>query len=288
MVVCVAFGLSACATPGGEARINPKLCAALLGLAGGAGGNAVGIHNDRDDEDDRLGYIGVGAVAGAALGYVLCNAYRTEAMAPEVRVSASPTEGTAPLAVEFRSTASDPDGKIVSYEWEFGDGTRTTGPRGVRHSYPSPGKYTARLKVTDDKGLSASDDVSIRVAEAAAPEEPPRVVRRIVLRGVQFDFDKAVIRPNAEVILDAAAEVLKENRDVQAEVAGHTDSLGSEAYNEDLSRRRAGAVADYLASQGIAARRLSTVGYGESSPVASNETEEGRAQNRRVEFNILE
>lgn len=127
----------------------------------------------------------------------------------------------------------------------------------------------------------------IQVAQARSPE-PSRVVRRIVLRGAGFDFDKAVIRPDARVIFDAAAEVLRKNGDVQVEVAGHTCSIGSEAYNEDLSRRRAQAVVNYLISRGIAADRLEPVGYGERAPVADNVTREGRVQNRRVELNILE
>jgi OOP family OmpA-OmpF porin len=113
-------------------------------------------------------------------------------------------------------------------------------------------------------------------------------VRRIVLRGAGFNFDQAVIRPDARVVFDAAAEILRKNGDVQVEVAGHTCSIGSEAYNEDLSRRRAQAVVDYLISRGIAADRLEPVGYGERAPVADNATKEGRVQNRRVELNILE
>jgi outer membrane protein OmpA-like peptidoglycan-associated protein len=113
-------------------------------------------------------------------------------------------------------------------------------------------------------------------------------VRRIVLRGAGFNFDKAVIRPDAGVIFDAAAEILRKNGDVQVQVAGHTCSVGSEAYNDGLSRRRAQAVVDYLISRGIAADRLKPVGYGERAPVADNATKEGRVQNRRVELNILE
>ena len=110
--------------------------------------------------------------------------------------------------------------------------------------------------------------------------------RRIVLRGVNFDFDKATIRPDAKSVLDEAVRTLAEEPNVLVSVEGHTDSVGSDAYNEKLSERRADAVADYLAGAGVARRRLSTVGLGESKPVASNETEDGRAQNRRVEFRI--
>ena len=136
-------------------------------------------------------------------------------------------------------------------------------------------------------GAEPKIDPRIQVAQAPAPE-PSRVVRRIVLRGVNFDFDQAAIRPNSQVIFDAAAEVLRKNGDVQVEVAGHTCSIGSEAYNDGLSRRRAQAVVDDLISRGIAADRLEPVGYGERAPVADNATKEGRGQNRRVELNIRE
>ena len=109
----------------------------------------------------------------------------------------------------------------------------------------------------------------------------------ISLEGVHFDFDKATLRPEAIVILDKAVGLLKSQASVVVEVAGHTDSVGSEEYNQALSERRAIAVKDYLESQGITATRLSARGYGEAQPVASNDTDEGRAQNRRVELIVL-
>jgi OOP family OmpA-OmpF porin len=77
---------------------------------------------------------------------------------------------------------------------------------------------------------------------------------------------------------------MKDNPGLKVSVEGHTDSVGSDAYNERLSERRAHAVKDYLVHQGIDASRISTVGYGEAKPVASNKTESGRAQNRRAEI----
>lgn len=116
--------------------------------------------------------------------------------------------------------------------------------------------------------------------------EPVKPKRRIVLRGVNFDFDKSVIRPEGKPVLDEAITVLKEEPGITIVVEGHTDSIGTDAYNMKLSERRADAVADYLAAGGVSRKRMSTVGFGESKPVASNETEDGRAQNRRVEFKI--
>ncbi|MDZ7593679.1 MAG: OmpA family protein [Thiobacillus sp.] len=124
------------------------------------------------------------------------------------------------------------------------------------------------------------------VAEPAplAPVAEPVPVATLVLEGVNFEFDKAVIRPQDYAILDQNIVALKEWGDVDVEVAGHTCSIGTEEYNLGLSQRRAEAVRNYLVSKGVSADRLTVRGYGESRPVASNDTREGRAQNRRVEL----
>lgn len=116
---------------------------------------------------------------------------------------------------------------------------------------------------------------------------PPPSSKRIVLRGVHFDFDKSDIRPDSRPILDEAAEALRENPNIRISVEGYTDSVGSDAYNEKLSVRRAEAVFRYLVNHGVAPERMEVIGYGESRPVADNDTESGRAQNRRVELHIV-
>jgi OOP family OmpA-OmpF porin len=131
--------------------------------------------------------------------------------------------------------------------------------------------------------------------EIAPPPPPPPAPRRaapaprrkIILRGVNFDFDKATIRRDAGDILDEAAEILREQPDIDVSVGGHTDAIGSDQYNERLSERRAQAVGDYLSRHGVDPNRLRARGFGESRPVATNDTDEGRAQNRRVELNIV-
>ena len=129
-----------------------------------------------------------------------------------------------------------------------------------------------------------------RVEPAPEPPPPPvvPVKRKIVLRGVNFDFDKSAIRPDARPILDAAIEVLREDPGVRVSVQGYTDGIGTESYNRKLSDRRASAVENYLVAGGIDAARLSAVGFGKSDPVASNATADGRAQNRRVELRVLD
>ena len=124
-------------------------------------------------------------------------------------------------------------------------------------------------------------------APKAAPAPPPAPVEeRIVLRGVNFDFDKSEIRPDAAVILDEAASILNANPGRSVGVAGHTDSVGTDEYNQTLSESRAASVKDYLVGKGVDGSRLSTSGFGESNPIASNDTADGRSLNRRVELNL--
>jgi len=108
------------------------------------------------------------------------------------------------------------------------------------------------------------------------------------MQDVHFRFDDASLTPAAEQILDGAVDTLKQNSHVRVEIVGHTDSIGSEEYNQKLSERRAESVRTYLESKGIESSRLSASGKGESEPVASNDTPEGRAKNRRVDTTAIE
>ena len=133
-----------------------------------------------------------------------------------------------------------------------------------------------------------------KVVEPVEPEPAPEPVEpepapapaAVVLRGVNFELDSARLTANAKVILDTVADTLLGAPDAKFTINGHTDSTASEAYNQALSERRAQAVADYLQARGIAADRMDTQGFGESKPAASNDTEAGRAQNRRVELKL--
>lgn len=120
-------------------------------------------------------------------------------------------------------------------------------------------------------------------------EAPAQVVqKKIVLRNVLFDFDKYNIRPDSAPVLDEAVELLKAGGDISIVAEGHTDSIGTDAYNLKLSERRANSVRTYLVDHGISADRIRTEGFGESRPVASNDTADGRAQNRRVELRVVQ
>ena len=104
---------------------------------------------------------------------------------------------------------------------------------------------------------------------------------------ITFAFDSSNLQPQFYPVLDNVASTLNEYNQTVIEVAGHTDSVGSDSYNQQLSVQRANSVAAYLSSKGIMQQRMITVGAGETRPVASNDTEAGRAQNRRVEITIV-
>jgi OOP family OmpA-OmpF porin len=109
------------------------------------------------------------------------------------------------------------------------------------------------------------------------------------LKGVYFDTDKAELKSGLGYFkeLDIAVDILSKNPDIKGEVQGHTDNVGSAEYNQKLSERRAATVKEYLVSKGIAAERMVVKGYGLTQPVASNDTKEGRAQNRRVQLKSI-
>jgi outer membrane protein OmpA-like peptidoglycan-associated protein len=117
------------------------------------------------------------------------------------------------------------------------------------------------------------------------PPPPPAAPRKIeTLTGPSFDFNKATLTATGREHVDHAVQVLRAETGLRVTVEGYTDSVGSDAYNMKLSQRRADAVRDYLVSKGIASDRIRTEAFGETRPVASNDTAEGRAQNRRVEI----
>jgi len=123
------------------------------------------------------------------------------------------------------------------------------------------------------------------VVEEVAPQEQAEPVR--VELDVKFDFDKSVVKPESQADIKALADFMSQYPQTTTVVEGHTDSVGTDAYNQGLSERRANAVRDVLVNQyGVGADRVSSVGYGESRPVADNATAEGRAINRRVEAEV--
>jgi outer membrane protein OmpA-like peptidoglycan-associated protein len=131
--------------------------------------------------------------------------------------------------------------------------------------------------------------------EGAAPRPPEKIGETIDLKGqINFEYDKAVIKPESYAILDDVVDVLNKHPELtKILIEGHTDSKGSDAYNQKLSERRAASLKTYLVSKGIDPLRLGSIGYGESRPIAPNQIDgrdnpEGRAQNRRSVFRVVE
>jgi outer membrane protein OmpA-like peptidoglycan-associated protein len=151
------------------------------------------------------------------------------------------------------------------------------------------------------RGCPDTDGDNVRDIDDACPTEPgpasnrgcPELEEEVIkeldfaAQNLQFEFGSAVIRTGSHTILDEVAEILEEWKNYHVRVEGHTDSVGSEESNQVLSEKRAQAATAYLISKGISADRISHTGYGESKPKTSNDTAEGRAQNRRVEFNLF-
>lgn len=121
---------------------------------------------------------------------------------------------------------------------------------------------------------------------APKPKPAPKVERTIILDDVLFDFDRSNVKPEAAAILDRLVAFMNENKDKKAALSGHTDNVGTDAYNQKLSERRVNSVRDYVVKKGVESGRISGQGFGESKPIADNKTKEGRAKNRRVEIKV--
>lgn len=178
-------------------------------------------------------------------------------------------------------------------------------PAGELRSNPTDGRYFIILPLGKNYGYYASRTgyypVSKNIDLTARTDTANRVENIVLIKieemkekgvtvrinNIFFDFDKADLKPESYPELVRLAGVLKENQAQRVEIAGHTDSQGGEAYNLELSKRRAESVVKYLIAQGCAASNLDAKGYGKTVPLAPNETPEGQAQNRRVEFQFV-
>jgi OmpA-OmpF porin, OOP family len=155
---------------------------------------------------------------------------------------------------------------------------------------PKLGRYI--LTASAEGYLNATDSVEFTDPEKTPLEgnlylQPIEVGVTVRLKNIYFDFDKTTLKKESFVELNKVVDFLKQNASVEIEIEGHTDNKGSDEYNATLSQGRSQAVVDYIISQGIESYRLAAHGYGEAKPIDSNETEEGRANNRRVEFTVM-
>lgn len=120
------------------------------------------------------------------------------------------------------------------------------------------------------------------------PLSPIKTGEKVILKNIFFHFDSYKLKESSKAELEKIIQFMEENSGVKVEISGHTDSKGTEEYNKDLSRNRAREVYQYLVDKGIDKQRLTYKGYGEEEPIATNESEQGRARNRRTEFKIIE
>jgi OmpA-OmpF porin, OOP family len=192
-----------------------------------------------------------------------------------------PAEGQAGTAVTLdASGSSDPDGNPLTYTWDFGDGTppQTAAAR-TTHTYARVGGYTVKVTVTG-RGGSCTATAQLPIAQTIRIQESAGKVL--------FDFNKANLKPEAIRQLAPVLQLIKDQPGVRILVVGHTDRIGSDAYNLKLSQRRADSVAAYLEQNGVPRQNIRTEGRGKRDPVpgVSQETAEGRAQNRRVEITL--
>jgi OOP family OmpA-OmpF porin len=157
-------------------------------------------------------------------------------------------------------------------------------------SIPTLGWYM--ISASAEGYMNATDSVSIKNSELS-PFTKDLFLQRIevgvtvVLKNIYFDFDKTTLKKESSTELNKVVNFLKQNSTVEIEISGHTDSKGSDDYNLSLSQGRSQSVVDYLIKQGIESYRLTAKGYGENKPIDTNDTDEGRANNRRVEFTVL-
>jgi general secretion pathway protein D len=152
---------------------------------------------------------------------------------------------------------------------------------------PAPGDVE-ECPDSDADGVCDANDRCARTLGGARVDRNGCEIGETVLRGITFGVGDAVLTPADRLLLDSVAETLRQRADVAAEIRGHTDDTGNAGFNLELSRARAEAVRSYLVSRGIAAERLRAEGFGEARPIASNATEDGRAQNRRVTLEFVD
>lgn len=152
---------------------------------------------------------------------------------------------------------------------------------GIAKTSPSSNQFS----LSDVEKL-IKDNLPKEVVKEVIVEKPVECEKSWILVGVNFEFNSAKLTKESFPILLNAIQVLNDKPEMKVEIRGHTDNIGSEQYNLILSERRANTVKDYLVVNGIAAERLEAKGIGESEPIADNNTPEGRALNRRIEFRI--
>lgn len=263
--VTLAAGLLAgCAGPSKQADNNYLLCAIAGGLVAGAVTNAAA--------DGGVG----GALVGGALALLLCPNSDEAAPIKAAPVCASVPPAGALLDAQGCAFDSDADGVVDGVDM------CANTPAGVDVDRVGCPLDSDKDGVADFEDMCPATPLGTIVDPTGCPLAGEKLLS---LTGVNFATNKAILTTEAQGILEEAVELLKNTDSViEVRVEGNTDSRGTEAYNLALSQKRAQAVVDYLTSRGVKGSSLIAVGLGEMSPVANNDTEAGRAANRRVDF----
>jgi OOP family OmpA-OmpF porin len=295
IAVVLTLLLSACAAPGKTGWYDRwGNCAAIGAVAGGAAVAAT------DDLDGAV----AGAVGGFVIGGTICAASDTDQ--DGVRNYADDCKGTVAAAiVDSRGCEMDSDGDGVVDRLDECPGTPAgaiVNARGCENDSDGDGvadsrdrcpgtpagakvdSYGCELDGDGDGVVDSRDKCPKTVNGVPVDNSGCKLAEEYRLEQVNFEFDSAKLTSSSSTMLDEAVKILKRHSDLKVELAGHTDSMGNDKYNQALSERRAQSVADYLIAHGANAGNISVKGYGESDPVADNGSEAGRAANRRVEL----
>ncbi|HEY4221685.1 MAG TPA: OmpA family protein [Myxococcota bacterium] len=212
------------------------------------------------------------------------------------QIKATATEAALRLTVVAKDTAAGiagvvvcltgPDGKKYYADETGADGyTELLVPISQTYqiTYLSLGRSDVTAKATVDDKPNHNINLTLRFQRYHGTSAAPRVV----LEGVYFDTGNAKLRPESMPRLDTVLEYMAHKQSARIEISGHTDNVGEPKANKDLSQRRAQVCRDYLVSKGIDTARIVVVGYGEERPIASNDTDDGRQKNRRIEATEL-
>jgi outer membrane protein OmpA-like peptidoglycan-associated protein len=215
------------------------------------------------------------AAAKAAADAAAAAAKAAENRPPTVRAQCDPCVVEVGRPSTVTGDATDPNGDPLTYKWSGPAGAfANPAARQTPWTAPgTPGSVPVTVTVSDGRGGTASDTVTIQVVAPARKE--------YTFEDVHFDFDRYTLRPEATRILDEAVKAMQADSNLRLTVEGHTCNIGTTEYNLALGERRSNAVRDYLVSRGVSADRLNTVSYGEERPKHDNSREETRRLNRR-------
>jgi outer membrane protein OmpA-like peptidoglycan-associated protein len=183
------------------------------------------------------------------------------------------------IVQNYKEAALEKGGNILYEETYLMTFTLTRKDGGTTWAFLSAGNGSYNLDIIDEAAFKKQLTFDAEEMKRALDEEG-----RVAIYGINFDIDRAVLKLGAEEVLIEMVKLMKNNPDLKIEIQGHTDNTGSADHNLDLSTRRAETVKKFLLVYGIEAPRMDSKGYGEEKPVAPNDTEEGRAMNRRVEL----